>query len=422
MRVTVWLLILAFVAICWKTLAPVYQFYAHRHTVPMLFAEYLEIPNHAPQSSIVHDNEYIDEANQAMRQLEAHRAQIHSPGISAAVAIDGELVWAGTSGWADILTEKALTPKTQFRIGSTSKALTATLLARMVASQSITLDTPLSHFDVAKLNSQWQDITPRQLASHMAGIPHYGENSDFFGLYRTVALNKRFEDVSDAVLLFDQSDVLFVPGEQFSYSSLGTVLLSSVIQEASGQRFQTALQREVLTPLSMTLTMPEPEMSERNSEATDVATFYWRADESADMVKQWRDVDLSHRLAGGGFISTPSDLVRLGVGFINQTFISKAVREQFWTPQQLNDGTVNNQNYAIGWRGRQQDFGSNIGTVFTANHGGVSRGAQSWLMVIPEFDMAVAVNINTKTESFWDFGSVSTQLVETFLQQRTIKN
>jgi len=50
-----------------------------------------------------------------------------------------------------------------------------------------------------------------------------------------------------------------------------------------------------------------------------------------------------------------------------------------------------------------------------ANHGGVSRGSQSWMMVIPELKMSVAVMINANTEAFWEFGSVSYDLVEAFL-------
>ena len=39
-------------------------------------------------------------------------------------------------------------------------------------------------------------------------------------------------------------------------------------------------------------------------------------------------------------------------------------------------------------------------------------------MVIPDFDMAVAVNINARTEEFWAFGEVSFELVRTFLRHR----
>ena len=397
------------------TLSPIYDFYAHKHVVPIIGAKYTHIPDNAPHESETFDNHYGSITPQVIDLLEVHRQTINSPGISAAVAINGKLIWAGASGWANIENNEMMTPKSQFRIGSTSKALNSVLLARLVDDNKIALDTPLSAFEISQLNASWRGITPRQLASHTAGIPHYKDNGDLLGLYQTMALQTRYTDVAQSVDVFDGSDTLFAPGEHFSYSSLGTVLLSAVMQEAAQQSYQQAMIEKVLTPLHLTSTLPEPRVAEYAMQSPDIATFYWHPDHSESRVTPWRDVDLSHRLAGGGFISTSSDLVRLGVGFLNNDFVSTDTRDTFWTVQKLNNGADNEQGYAIGWRVRKSDFGASLGTLFHANHGGVSRGAQSWLMVIPQYKMAVAVNINAKTEEFWDFAKVSYELVRIFL-------
>ncbi|WP_258239712.1 serine hydrolase domain-containing protein [Pseudidiomarina homiensis] len=394
-------------------LAPVYQFYAHRGEAPMPPWGYVTIPADSPSFSQVEDERYTQAAENATDILEAHRQNINSPGISAAVAIEGKLVWAGGAGWADIEADKPVNKQTQFRIGSTSKALTSTLLARLVQKNTLDLDTPLGTFDVGNLNPNWKTITVRQLASHMAGLPHYGDSTEWTGLYRFMTLNTRYEDVLDAVHLFDESELLFAPGEDFSYSSLGTVLLSAVMQESGHAPYQQLMQTEVFTALGMENTYPEPPIGKATA---DMARFYWRSDESKPIVRPWRDVDLSHRLAGGGFISTPSDLVKLGMGFIDNRFISADVRKQFWTTQTLNNGQENEQNYAIGWRVPTYDYGEGIGDLMIANHGGVSRGSQSWLMVIPQYKIVLAVNSNANTETFWDFGGVSTELARTFIK------
>ena len=398
--------------------SPVYQFYAHRHAVPMLSADYLEIPEDSPKDQTLYNKQYQLTAEQALSLLEAHQKSIHSPGISAAVAIDGELIWAGVSGWSDIKAKEPLTTASQFRIGSTSKALNATLLARMVDSGMLSLDAPLADFPIIQRNAQWGQITPRQLASHMGGIPHYKENTDWAGLYRSMSLNKRYSDVEDAVSVFDSSQLLFQPGEQFYYSSLGTVLLSAVMQQAANTHYQNAMDELVLKPLQMSHTLAEPTAKEYPTQSPNIVEFYWHPDKQQPTVVEWRDVDLSHRLAGGGFISTSTDLVKMGLGFVNSSFVSDSTRSEFWTPQTLNNGDINEQHYAIGWRVRESDFGENLGSLFHANHGGVSRGAQSWLMVIPEYKMVVAVNINSNTEQFWDFGKVSFELVNLFLTHK----
>ncbi|NRQ43513.1 beta-lactamase family protein [Rheinheimera sp. YQF-2] len=416
-------LMLLLLAGAYAFLQPVYQFFSHKGGLPMPFWGFVSIAEPVPELSRVLDNNYREAADTAMQQLKTHRRAINSPGISAAVAIEGKLVWQGVAGWADIAAKKPISPQTQFRIGSTSKALTSTLLARMVQQGNIELDTPLQRYKLSERNPAWRNITPRQLASHMAGIPHYDENTDWRGLYKTIALTTRYQDVGAALAVFDDSKMLFLPGEQFSYSSLGTVLLSAVMQEAGKTRYAQLMQTQVFAPLGMTDTAIEPEIGATAQDTAQLARFYWRKDESKPVVRVWRDVDLSHRLAAGGFISTSTDLVKLGLGFLRDDFVAPAIRQQFWTPQQLNNGEVNEQQYAIGWRVRDYDFAQPLGVLFTANHGGVSRGAQSWLMVIPEFNMVVAANINTTTEHFWDFGKVSTELVRAFLlarQQQTL--
>ncbi|CAN5862903.1 hypothetical protein BH18ACI5_BH18ACI5_20810 [soil metagenome] len=51
------------------------------------------------------------------------------PGLSVAVAIDGEIVWAEGFGWSDVDSRTALTPLTRFRLGALSKQLTAVAAA-----------------------------------------------------------------------------------------------------------------------------------------------------------------------------------------------------------------------------------------------------------------------------------------------------
>ncbi|RXE91069.1 hypothetical protein [Pseudoalteromonas phenolica] len=85
-----------------------------------------------------------------------------------------------------------------------------------------------------------------------------------------------------------------------------------------------------------------------------------------------------------------------------------------WTPQQLNNGEINPQNYALGWRDAKNLLLDKY-TVY--HHGGVSRGSQSMLIVIPELSLSIAANINVNTEVFWDFGEVVTALAEEIILQ-----
>lgn len=391
---------------------PIYESMAHKNKISFLpFYQFEEIPKTSPTDQILYQHRYKQAANKALDVITKHKATINAPAISAAVAIDGELVWAGASGWSDIENEIPITTNTQFRIGSTSKALTGTALARMFDANKIDLDRQISAYMKVLPNNDWKNITSRQLASHMAGIPHYKQNTDYLGVYKTLDLSTRYEQVEDSLEIFDGSELLFEPGSKFSYSTLGTVLLSAVMQNAAKTPYLEIMKEQVFSPLQMNATMAE--YQGENSE--NLASFYWNNNGKSNYVREWRDVDLSHRLAGGGYISTSSDLVKMGIALLDNNFISAKTRKIFWTPQTLPDGSIAPDNYALGWRVKTKSYDPKVGEITYAHHGGVSRGAQSWLMVLPKHNISIAININSNTKDFWDFGKVSMQVLKPFL-------
>ncbi len=285
--------------------------------------------------------------------------------------------------------------------------MTATALARLVQRGVIDLDAPISTYFDELPNPAWAEITPRQLASHMAGMPHYGENTDQNGLYKSVALADHYPDVRDALSVFDSSELLGAPGEKFFYSSLGTVLLGATMSEAAGRSYRELMADEVFKPAGAESTIVSPR---RSAPTDEIATPYF-LDENR--VRAWRAVDLSHRLPGGGWASTPSDLARIGALWLDEDFVTLETRATFWAPQRLNDGSVNEQNYAVGWRWREAE-GSDFWLANNANHGGVSRGGQAWLLVFPDDNMVLAFTINTKTEEYSDFGDAYADLYRAF--------
>jgi CubicO group peptidase (beta-lactamase class C family) len=145
------------------------------------------------------------------------------------VSVDGQPVWAAATGWADVTAARQLSTEAVFRIGSTSKAVTATLLARLVDAGTVALDAPSSRYLPRLPNPQWAPLTPRQLASHTAGLPEYDENHDLWGLYQTIRLSRHFDDVVASLEVFDDTPLLSPPGTRFHYTSFDVNLLGAVI-------------------------------------------------------------------------------------------------------------------------------------------------------------------------------------------------
>ena len=398
---------MALIAVSLWILAPVYGFYAHRGKAPLPPWGWVTVDGVAPAIQFLSDPTFERAGNDALTAMAAYREANNLPSLSAAVAIADRVVWSGAVGFSDIAANVPATPDTLYRIGSVSKALTATALAQLVERGEIDLDAPISTYLSTVQNPIWSQITARQLASHSAGMPHYGENQDLIGLYHSIAMASHYDDVRDALSIFDTSPLLSVPGENFHYSSLGTVLLGAVMSEAADVSYRDLMHREVFQPAGMNTTYPD---GGPHRTADNLAKFYYT---DGARFRVWRPVDLSHRLPGGGYISSPQELGRLGGIYFSGQGLSAETRGVFWAPQELADGTINEQNYALGWRWREFDF-EGMSTVGSANHGGVSRGSQCWLLMYPAHEMSMAFCTNTKTKDFGTFGLFYKPFFEAF--------
>ena len=78
----------------------------------------------------------------ARATLDAMVKEGRTPGVSAAVAVDGRIVWAEAFGMADVERQVPATPDTRFGLGSISKVLTATAAARLADKGALDLDGP----------------------------------------------------------------------------------------------------------------------------------------------------------------------------------------------------------------------------------------------------------------------------------------
>jgi len=386
---------------------PIYGFLSNQYETARLPWGWHELPQAIPQSQIINDAAYKSAGNEAMRLLLKRRGVIAAPSLSAAVSVDGHLVWAGTVGWANISDNKAATPQTAYRIGSTSKAVTATALAKLSANGRIDINEPISDYMKEIPNREWERFTSRELASHTAGLAGYEENNDWIGFYHSLALRKRYKNATDSLSLIDGAKTLFKPSQNFHYSGFHNVLLSAVMESVEKQSFSDVVEGEVSAPLMLTSLRPDYQTNVTH----DTALSY---QVKGQTYKPWRKVDLSHKLAAGGFVATPSDLAVLGGAWLDDDFIPEVTRRKFWTPVKIN-GKVNVQDYALGFRRKSWPI-SGAGDVEHLNHGGVSKGAQCWLMIIPDYNMSIAISTNRRTSSFFDFGDVYVDILAIFIE------
>jgi CubicO group peptidase (beta-lactamase class C family) len=95
-----------------------------------------------------------------------------TPGVSAAVVQDGELVWSAGFGMADLENSVPATSNTLYRLASISKPLTATAAMALWEHGRLDLDSPVQKYCPAFPQKPWP-VTTRQLLGNLGGIRSY---------------------------------------------------------------------------------------------------------------------------------------------------------------------------------------------------------------------------------------------------------
>ncbi len=367
------------------------------------FPENLEFSD----AELVTNHAFDDVIAKANTTLEQSMKANKFPALSIAVGKDGQLIWARAMGYRNLEDNQAVTLDTKFRIGSTSKAITATAAAKLVDENVLNLDLPIRDL-VPYFPIQKYDLTPRQLLTHTAGIRHYEYCWCFpFDEYSN---QKHFSDVESAVGYFANSPLLYEPGTQFSYSSYGFVLASAAMEGASGLSFDEIIERTLVLPLGLPNTMREGLAN------NDIAIPYVTRDNS---FKRAFPVDNSLKTAGGGFVSTPTDLVKMTQGIMSDKFIDADLRNSlFFTPQKLANNEINEQNYALGWRSHNSvhDFKTDKDVMIT-HHGGVAMGGISFLIMYPEYKLSISVVANKQMEGVGELVDIAHSIATDIISQ-----
>lgn len=314
----------------------------------------------------------LDDAIETTRSLLQARLGEGYPGISVAVGVDGEIVYAEAFGYADVAEQRALTTESQMRIGSVSKPVTAAGLMVLVEAGKIDLDVPVQTY-VPTFPEKEYSFTVRQLAGHNAGIRHYKAVESFS--------KEHYPTVLSGLVIFQDDPLLFEPGTDHRYSSYGWNLISAAMEAPAGTDFLAFMDDAVFKPLGMRHT----EADWVNRDIPNRVTFYNKAEAEPRVAPM---VDNSYKWAGGGFLSTPSDLVRFGMAHLDPGFLSEESLETLFTSQTLKNGKATG--YGVGWR--IQKLGEDGPIVY--RHGGSSTGGKTSLILVPEARVVTALLAN----------------------------
>lgn len=157
---------------------------------------------------------------------------------------DGQ--WRGSSGVAELGTDRPVDPDGWFRIGSVTKTFTAAVVLSLVRDGLVTLDDTCEQW-LPGLVPGASGITVLQLLNHTSGLYNYTE--DFPDPKQIVLDRYKHWEPKQAIEMATAHAHVFEPGTSWAYSSTNYILLGLLIEAATGSPYAAELQARVFAPL-----------------------------------------------------------------------------------------------------------------------------------------------------------------------------
>ena len=337
----------------------------------------------------------IDRARQAMR---ASVAEQNLPGLSVAVAVDGNLVWAEGFGWADIDRKSPVTPDTRFRIGTLSTVLTSAAAGLLLEQQALKLDEPIQTY-VPEFPKTQYPVTLRHLMAHTAGVRNDGgDEGELFG-HSCDTPAQGVERVADDELRFE-------PGTQYRYSNYSWIMVSAAIEAAAREPFVMFMQKQIFEPLRLDDTMPDSSTEAIQDRATDYFPKF--AADPRYGPDPMRPINLSCYSGSSMFLSTPADLVRFALALNAGKLLKPETVKLLQTSQKLSTGQETG--YGLGWDLETVTVAGKP-TPWIGHDGDVLGGVASSLAILPEHSLTIAVLANI---SYSDAPGLALKIAEAF--------
>ena len=174
---------------------------------------------------------------------------------------------------------------------------------------------------------------------------------------------------------------------QHRYSIWGWVLVSAAVQGAAGEPFGRFMVRQVFEPLAMERTVVA------ETEGLDGVTLFYGPSfmlRSRLGVNETSQLDYSCLAGAGAFLSTPTDLVRLGSAMLKPGLLKAETIAALQTPTRLASGA--SSTYALGWTVSSVQLAGKPARM--VSHRGSPMGGSVSLLTFPELGLAVAAAAN----------------------------
>jgi CubicO group peptidase (beta-lactamase class C family) len=246
------------------------------------------------------------------------------------VAQDGKIIYKKAFGEANQEWKIDNTTDTKFRIGSLTKQFTAAIILQLEEEGKLKIKYTIADYLPYYRKDVGKKVTLHQLLNHTSGIPNYTNHLDFVN-----SAVRSHVPTEKLVTEYCSDDLEFQPGERFKYNDSGYAILGAIIEQVTGETFETNLKKRILSPLEMTdsgYDSPYTILDKRASGYQKVGFQYINA----------MFIDISIYNATGGMYSTVDDLYKWNKALNGEAILSKRAKKKMFSSNKID-------RYGYGW-------------------------------------------------------------------------
>jgi CubicO group peptidase (beta-lactamase class C family) len=280
-------------------------------------------------------------------------------------------------GSANLEWEVPNSPTTKFRLGSVTKQFTAASILLLAEHGKLSITDPVKKY-LPDAPAAWDKITLFHLLTHTSGIPSFTSFPDYAKLepFATTA--------EQLVARFRDKPLDFEPGDKWSYSNSGYVLLGYLIEKITGSSYEKFVRDNIFTPLGM----KDSGYDSNSAVIPRRASGYVPAESGFENAGF---IHMSTPFSAGALYSTTEDLLRWVQGLFGGKLLQAASLEKMTTPFK--------DNYAFGL------MVTTTGGHKVIGHGGGIEGFNTELAYYPDDKLTVVVLGNVNGQAPGDVAS-----------------
>jgi len=332
------------------------------------------------------------------------------PGVCLSVVFNDDHQIHISSGYSNVKTKKEMLPQSRMMSGSTGKLLFASLVLKLVQSDSLSLNARVEEYMEAypwyKAFPNADRITVRQLLNHTSGLQRHLFQDE---LLDRIAMNPgTLIPPVEAVQYLCGTEAVHEPGRGWSYSDANYILLGLIYEHITERDIYEDVHRLIFRPAGIADTTPSVTREMDGLVQGYIGTFnpFGIAAEALD-ARGMMKVHPGIEWTGGGYVTTTGDLAKAIRYIFESSMLTDSIKHARTSAVSIESGRPAHSGYGMGtfvWDKGRQSYG----------HYGFFPGYVSYVEYDPtdQYSLAIQINHDDATPAMQKLAGAVNQIIQ----------